>query len=284
MKEKKASEWNTRRIVGLVTGLLHFVQFVVVFMLLFLNENIKSGKGTFKLYYAVKKFNYVEATANTTANVTTNYEYKTAVWWDIPAAIVVFFALSSVMQLIETIVYGDRKHILVNIRLRYFEYAVSAAVMIICIAIEVGIQDLYLLLCMAILISATNMLGYAVDVLQESLAPATSVWISHGVAWVTCLTPYAMIGTAYGVNVSNNRSPPLFVHGIVFSMFVQFCSFGFVQVWDMYERQRQYSLVNKDPLNHLEKVAQYYDILSLTAKTTLAWLVLAPIMQNVMPD
>jgi len=211
--------------------------------------------------------------------------------------------------------------------LRFVEYSFSASIMILAIALEMGIVEIYTLCCMFALIFATNILGLIAEGLvfiAENTRELVSTqeypglfihpvywWtIPHFLSWIICLIGYAPLLDAYLTSTRcSERSPPGFVNVIVFLEFFLFVCFGLVQLYSLYSktvllinsggssRSNRYSTIpsweesgsqlstsqNNDrpsaPWNthDITYQADYaYIILSFTAKTLLAWLILAP--------
>jgi hypothetical protein len=287
----------SRTIWSIFTACIHIIQAITVTVLIFTHEALKSNHGSFKLYTFIPKYN------------STDIVHKQVVDFYVPFWIVVFFALSAFFQFSSAYLFNTEKTLLQNIRLRYIEYCFSASIMILCIAVEVGIFDLSLLMCMALLIFITNVFGYIADICVTVIPELHMHWHLHYMGWITCISPYAVIIYHYYLSITENQSPPWFVHMIVFGMFSLFSCFGAVQNYDfryrnlplqqsredMLEAKRIHTFhfvrgTNKtynvattiSPLNrHLAHVVVIYDTLSLTAKSMLCWLILTPLLNKV---
>jgi hypothetical protein len=176
---------------------------------------------------------------------------------------------------------------------RFAEYSISASIMILAIAVEAGVNDIYTLQAMFVLMFATMVLGFLADF---GVAPVS--WIAHGAGWVTFLSAYSPILDAF-LQSSARSSPvgaPGFVHVIVFLQFVLFSCFGFVQIYALFcsskparEEQQQMLLradvnmmtddgahYSQDDDTEAEFINAAYITLSLVAKTLLGWLILSP--------
>lgn len=228
---------------------------------------------------------------------------------DLRFLIMSFFMLSWLFQAAEGFV-GDTPGPRL---LRFVEYAFSASVMILAIAVEVGISDIYTLCCMFALIFATNLLGLMAELLcylAENSTGVVAPWLwalPHCLGWVTCLVAYAPLLDHYLTSVRcSDMGPPGFVDVIVFLEFTFFICFGFVQIYSLLSRTllllsneggalssaRDYQeLMQAADLRYTKegKILQLtnaqsvirnadlaYITLSFTAKTFLAWLILAP--------
>jgi hypothetical protein len=208
---------------------------------------------------------------------------------DVRYLICAFFFLSFLFQMLQ-VAGADG-------RLRFVEYSLSASLMILAIAVQVGITDIYILCCMFALIFATNVLGLMAELLMALKTPW--LWLlPHCLAWVTCLVAYAPLLDAYLSSMyCSDRSPPGYAHVIVFLQFALFSCFGCLQLYSLYNRTLALQLdwyhnnpnidetsfffletdgsdKGMDTSRDWEEMA--YTMLSFTAKTLLAWLVLAP--------
>jgi len=224
-----------------------------------------------------------------------------------------FFLLSSSFQALEALA-GDYQ----GPRLiRFVEYSISSSVMILAIAIQVGLTDIYILVAMFTLMFTTNILGLIAELLcylAETGIGSIYLWIlPHSLGWVTCIVAYAPLLDAYLSSTRcSDRSPPGFVNVIVFVEFFMFISFGFVQIYSLvcktvrflspegntvsYQLQQMSSPNDSEfyfkstnitaseqqqdhphPTQDITATADLaYVTLSFTAKTLLAWLILAP--------
>jgi len=147
---------------------------------------------------------------------------------------------------------------------RWWEYALSASVMIAVIAILPGMYDLGSL----ILIFALNAMMLLFGLLMEvQNRPGEHVnWTPF---WFGCLAgavPWAVIALYLWSPGTGPGDPPAFVYAIFFSLFVWYSLFA-INMWLQYRRigpWRDYMF------------GEYgYVVLSLTAKSLLAWQVFA---------
>jgi len=222
---------------------------------------------------------------------------------DIRCLICLFFAFSFIFQALDI---GFETYTTKNVSprlLRFVEYSISASIMIMAIALQVTIIEVYTLCFMFILIFATNILGLFAESLvfivettelsniyaSPGLPMPPMFWwtIPHALSWTTCLVGYAPLIDAYLTSTGcSDRTPPGFVDVIVFLECSLFTCFGFVQLYSLVMKTRLLLRTNtpsKGELTHESKQITYqadfaYIILSFTAKTLLAWLILAPII------
>jgi hypothetical protein len=181
--------------------------------------------------------------------------------------------------------------------LRFVEYSVSSSLMLLAIALQVGLTDIYVLTCQFCLMFTTNILGLIAEC-ACNLSTGTQMhagggplllWVvPHALGWVTCLVAYAPILDAFAVvtRCSTKALPPV-VTAVVTVVFVLFNSFGCVQLWHLASKsslslsatamERSSSCGRRDLDRRADAV---YVGLSLVAKTALGWLILSPMLHN----
>jgi hypothetical protein len=235
-------------------GVLHFVQAMAV---LFISDPTKGvvpvtinflrfDVATKKLFPAVEKLGDVNLA-----------------WF-----VIAFFLLSSMAHLFIATVYRKNyeKGLLEGInKVRWFEYALSASVMMIAIGFLSGIYDLSSLIMIFSLDALMNLLGYA---MEDHNRKATKLnWVTYILGCFAGIIPWVVFGIyVYGASRFGGGNIPTFVYWIYVSIFIFFNSFAVNMIL-------QYKKVGpwKDYL-YGEKV---YIILSLVAKSLLAWQVFA---------
>ena len=232
--------------LNFVAAALHGVQAIAVFALItWLNTQPRSGMlfngGHFDLVRVVPVWR--ETTIDSVIVDSGSI--------DVLYVILAFFILSAVFQCAGGLLSSTT----MAARLRYVEYSFSAAIMMLAIALEAGIRDLYTLQCMFVLISATQMFGLLSDVVsdfatrpmllldqrhQQGAPPsydAMELWLwvlPHTAGWATCMSAY---GPAIDVFLQSagrsDRHPPDFVTALVFLELVMFSCFGAVQTYGL---------------------------------------------------
>ena len=152
---------------------------------------------------------------------------------------------------------------------RWYEYAFSSSVMIVFIALLFGIWDFWSLIMIFVLNAMMIMFGYMMELVNQrtektNWKPFILGCISGAIPWVVIIAYF------FGVTSNTGEGPPAFVYYIFFTQVALFNIFAINQVL-------QYKGVGKwkDYL-YGERV---YIILSLVAKTILAWLAFAGILQ-----
>jgi hypothetical protein len=178
--------------------------------------------------------------------------------------VAIFFFLSAFAHLFISTVYRKkyesdlRKGI--N-RVRWFEYALSASVMMLGISFLTGIYDLSSLVMIFTLDAIMNLMGLAMEVHNSEKEKPN--WLTYIIGCIAGIVPWIVFGIyVYGARELGNGNIPDFVYWIYVSIFIFFNSFA-INMFLQYKKIGPW----KDYLFG-EKV---YIILSLVAKTLLAW-------------
>lgn len=245
--------------IGTITMICHWIQSVLVFSLIVIFEKLRSESALFPLYITARKMFPVSGFVH-------YYVFS----WSIPLSIGFFFLLSACFQTFQ--VFFNKNNPLCNIYLRYVEYSITASLMIVSIGIQVGIRDVQILFLLCALISTMSLLGYIADGVDQLTFHDPFRWYPHFLSWMLCGNTFCILITSYVLNISENGSPPWFVHVILFSMLLLFSSFGVVQFHDFFYRCDR----TKDIDRHYRQVGARYDFLSIFSKSLLAWLIIFP--------
>lgn len=154
---------------------------------------------------------------------------------------------------------------------RWFEYALSASLMIVLIAILSGIFDFSTLLLMFGVTAIMNLMGLMMELHNQNTKKTN--WTSY---WIGCLAgilPWIVIALSFWASATaadNAQGPPTFVYFIWGSMFLFFNSFA-LNMFLQYKKLGKW----KDYL-YGERV---YIWLSLGAKSLLIWQIYAGTLQ-----
>ncbi len=148
-------------------------------------------------------------------------------------------------------------------RFRWVEYAVSSTLMIVLISL-LNVTELAALIAIAGINVTMILFGWVMEMVNQ---PGEDVWwtpftfgsIAGAVPWIVIAYYLFQPG-------STGPSAPGFVYGIVFTIFLFFNSFAFTQ-WAQFARFGRWA----DSLT----VERTYQVLSLTAKSALAWQIFA---------
>lgn len=247
---------------NLIMGSVHFVQGV---LMLFLSSSVIEKIGEFKpqIIQFYQTFN-----VNTMSLETASKELFSLPFGIMVASFLLISALAHflVYMLSDQYFKGLKQNI--N-RFRWFEYALSSSIMIVLIATLFGIYDIGTLILIFITNASMNLFGLVMEELNSNKKPKDLNWGPFIWGCIAGLGPWIVI-LSYMFGTGNFDMVPWFVWAIVGSYFVTFNTFPINMIL-------QYKQIGKwkDYL-YGERV---YIILSLVAKTILAWLVLFGAMQ-----
>lgn len=147
---------------------------------------------------------------------------------------------------------------------RWTEYSISASMMIVLVAMFAGIRDIAGLSAIFAVNTAMILFGLLMERQQR---PGRADWAAFWCGSMVGLVPWALIA----VYVSRAPSVPGFVYGIVVVQFVLFFSFAANMALQYARVGRWHSYL------HGEVV---YVVLSLAAKSLLAWLIFANVLRS----
>jgi len=200
----------------------------------------------------------------------------TQTWVQVEFAYMValFLFMSAVAHLlISTLLYKRYTHFLGKHMnpYRWYEYALSASVMIVIIAELMGIYDLGTLLALFTLTAVMNLMGLMME-LHNQTTPKTD-WTAYIIGCIAGVVPWIVIAIYFGGSlVAAEGGVPNFVIGIFVSLAVFFNLFA-VNMLLQYKKVGKW----KDYL-YGERV---YILLSLVAKSALAWQVFSGTLRPV---
>lgn len=238
---------------NLFMGLLHLVQGVLMVVL--------SNDTTYPIYTNFLQFN-VE-TMKLSPNPTLWYELRFG-----PA--VAAFLLISALAHFSLSTFGYKRYV-ANLKrgqnpVRFYEYAFSSSLMIVLIGLLVGIWDLGALVGLFFVNAAMNLFGIMMEYDNERRERPR--WAGFVYGSIVGLVPWLLIALSFYVSVNSGEGtgPPGFVYAIVPTLFVFFNIFAI----NMF---LQYKKVG--PWKHYLFGERMYIVLSLAAKTVLAWIIFA---------
>jgi hypothetical protein len=145
---------------------------------------------------------------------------------------------------------------------RWVEYSLSSSLMIVLIAMITGVSDIAALIALFGVNASMILFGWLMEKYEQ---PGRPSWLSYWFGVLAGAVPWVAIGIylwAPGVSAE----PPAFVYGIFVSLFVFFNSFAINMVL-------QYRQVG--PWRNYAFGESVYVLLSLVAKSALAWQVFA---------
>ncbi len=235
-----------------IMAVLHFAQGLAVLLL----------SKDFRLPLTVNFLTFDRATS--TLKATSEQLATVPLAW----LIVAFFFMSALAHLVIATVYRQRYEAGlakgIN-KARWIEYSLSASTMMVAIAMLVGIYDLSSLIMIFGLVAIMNLCGLVMEVHNQSTK--TTSWVSYWVGCLAGIVPWVAIALYFwSSNTFGSGNIPTFVYWIYVSIFIFFNSFAINMIL-------QYAKVGKwkDYL-YGERV---YMVLSLVAKSLLAWQVFA---------
>ena len=271
----------TMETLNLVAVVAHATQAVTVLCILVIQQHNNTASaffdhGRFPLSKTVRTFknNLVTTTQITSGTI------------EVPIIILFFFILSACFQGAAAFYYRGRSGYL-----RFVEYSLSASIMMLAISAETGITDAYFMQSAFVLTWATQILGLTAELSQTTQRPY--LWVlPHCAAWVTCLSAYLPSFDAFFLSTSlSDKQPPAYVTALVVIQMILFICFGIVQALSLTQKavwyRRLYCHQNYIIQNftynfdmEIERIEvateSLYIILSLVAKTSLAWIILVP--------
>ena len=246
MGQTTPSDWNLRRF-NAIMGVLHFLQGVVMFSLSSSREwtitatrldfdtqsqqlePVMESIGTIELAYLAVAFLFISAIAHALI------------------ATVLYDRYASYLE------QGMNPY-------RWYEYAVSASVMIVLIAMLAGVWDLGTLIALFGLVAVMNLCGLVME--RHNRLTTETDWSSFIVGSVAGVVPWIVIAVSIIGTFNAGGSPPDFVIIIYVSLFVLFNLFAinmllqYLGVW----KWQDYLYGERT-----------YIVLSLVAKSLLAW-------------
>lgn len=151
-------------------------------------------------------------------------------------------------------------------RFRWVEYSISATLMIVLIALVTGVTDLAALVTIAFANVAMILFGWVMEIVNTPDRPTW--WSPFWFGSIAGIGPWVAIALYLVLNVTGEdaQGPPTFVYGILVSIFVLFNCFA-VNQWLQYRQVGRWS-------DYLFGEVVYI-VLSLVAKSALAWQIFA---------
>ena len=185
----------------------------------------------------------------------------------LPWLVAGFFFLSAIFHLVIGTVYRSTYESNLGKglnRARWFEYSLSASIMIVAISLLVGIYDLGSLMMLFALVAGMNLMGLVMEVHNQTTKKTN--WLSY---WIGCLlgaVPWLVVALYLYSGYANGSAAPTFVYWIFVSIFIFFNCFA-INMWLQYKKI--------GPWKNYLYGERAYMILSLVAKSLLAWQVFA---------
>lgn len=182
--------------------------------------------------------------------------------------VVAFFVMSALAHLFVATVYrkGYAKNLKLGInKVRWVEYALSASTMMIGIAVLSGIYDLGSLVMIFGLTAIMNLMGLVMEIYNQGREKVS--WLAFNIGSLAGILPWVVIGIYFWAgNHYGSGDIPTFVYYIYGSIFLFFNCFAINMVL-------QYKKLGR--WNNYLYGEKAYIVLSLLAKSALAWQVFA---------
>lgn len=236
---------------NIIAGFLHLAQGIAVLAL--------SKDFTLPISGSFLRFNSVSQSLEPTTKVLFNTS--------LPLLIAIFLFLSAIAHFTIATIYNKQYTAQLSHGMniaRWFEYSLSASVMIVGVALLVGIYDAMSLVMLFALVAIMNLLGLVMEVHNQTTKKTN--WLSY---WIGCLAgvvPWIVIAFYLWLGADSGSSAPAFVYWIFVSIFIFFNCFAI-------NMALQYKKVG--PWKNYIYGELVYIILSLVAKSLLAWQVFA---------
>lgn len=185
----------------------------------------------------------------------------------LPMLIVIFFFLSAAAHFIIATVYNKQYNSQLSRGMniaRWVEYSISASIMMVAISLLVGIYDAMSLVMIFSLAAIMNLMGLVMEVHNQTTKKTN--WLSFWLGSAAGIIPWIAIAFYMWLGADNGSSAPAFVYWIFVSIFLFFNCFAINMVL-------QYKKIG--PWKDYFYGERAYIILSLVAKSLLAWQVFA---------
>lgn len=236
---------------NLTMGFLHLAQGVAVLVL--------SKAFTLPISGSYLKFNAVSQSLEPTTKILFDLS--------LPMLIAIFFFLSASAHFIIATVYNKKYNSDLDRginKARWIEYSISASIMMVAISLLVGIYDFSSLVMIFVLTAVMNLMGLVMEIHNQTTKKTN--WLSY---WIGCFAgavPWFVVAFYMWLGAMNGSAAPTFVYWIFVSIFVFFNCFAINMVL-------QYKKIG--PWKDYLYGELIYIILSLIAKSLLAWQVFA---------
>lgn len=231
-------------------GALHFVQALAVYLL------SDPDKGVAPIVVNFLKF---DTATRTLLPATEQITSVNLAWF-----VIIFFLMSAFAHLFIATVYRQKYESDLKLginRVRWIEYSLSASVMMIAISFLSGIYDLSSLIMIFALDALMNLLGLAMEVHNNGQQKLN--WLTYILGCIAGIVPWIVFAVyVLSAREFGGGNIPTFVYYIYVSIFIFFNSFAVNMIL-------QYKKIG--PWKDYIYGEKAYIVLSLVAKTLLAW-------------
>lgn len=185
----------------------------------------------------------------------------------LPLLIAGFLFISAIAHLFIATVYNStyNNNLTKGInKARWIEYSVSASIMMVAIALLIGMYDFISLGMVFALVAIMNLLGLVMEVHNQTTKKTN--WLSYWIGCLAGIVPWLAVVFYFALANDKGSGAPTFVYWIFVSIFLFFNCFALNMVL-------QYKKIG--PWKNYLYGEKVYIILSLVAKSILAWQVFA---------
>jgi hypothetical protein len=247
------STFSRLRRFNVIMGAVHLIQGVLMIVL--------SNDTTYPIYTNFLSFNVETFSLNPDPTLAYELLFGPAVATFLLLSAVAHFYLSTV---------GYRRYVS-NLKqgmnpVRFYEYALSSSLMIVLIGLLVGVWDLGALIGLFAVNGVMNLFGIMME--YDNQNRERTRWAGFVYGSIAGIVPWIVISVHFFVSVTSGgeAKPPGFVYAIVPTLFVFFNIFAINMLL-------QYKKVG--PWRNYLFGERMYIVLSLSAKTVLAWIIFA---------
>lgn len=235
-----------------IMGFLHFIQ--GIFMIMVSNDT------TYPIFTNYLNFDIATRSLKPNAQLLYELPFGPAVAVFLLISAVAHFYLASIgyPRYVQNLKKGMNP-------IRFYEYALSSSLMIVLIGMLTGLWDLGAIILIFTLNATMNLFGIMMELHNQHTEKTD--WTAFLYGCVAGIIPWVVIMLYFvGAVSSGEAKPPAFVYTIIPTLFVFFNIFAINMVL-------QYKKVG--PWKDYLFGERFYIILSLSAKTVLAWLIFA---------
>ena len=264
---KKELNFNTLRRFNIIMGIMHFVQGTMMIVLGLTLTQL----GDFKLRIFQHYLTFVETAPGEGYLDFARTEIFTLPFFVLVASFLLLSALAHYLIAFPlNKMYNKDLGNGIN-KLRWFEYALSSSVMIVLIAYLFGVWDIASLVVIFIVNATMNLFGLMMEQLNSGSKKEKVDWGPFIYGSLAGLAPWiAIVLYMTGASPEATAQTPWFVWAIVGSYFVAFNTFPINMILQYLGKGKFVDYLYGE---------RGYIVLSLVAKTVLAWLVLIGALQ-----
>lgn len=266
---KKEITFKSLRKFNIIMGSLHLFQGVLMIILGFVLTDL----GNFKMKIFQNYLVYKETSPGEGYLAFARSQIFTLPFFVLVAS---FFFISAIAHTLVSIpkntnaIYNRDLEKGIN-KFRWFEYALSSSIMIVLIAYLFGVSDIGSLILIFVANAVMNLFGLLMEQLNSGKTKENVNWAPFVFGAISGFAPWIVIILYMtGASAEATAQTPWFVWAIIITYFIAFNSFA-VNMILQYLKKGKY-------INYLYGERGYI-ILSLVAKTILAWLVLTGALQ-----